>query len=105
MKVERPPIVIIDERPSSEYPDGAIKITERQVELLSYAGKGLSDAEIGTLLGLSRSTIRTHFSAIYTKLNVTNRTGAVVVCLQTGVLDIEQLFDEMRWTNGIPPHP
>jgi DNA-binding NarL/FixJ family response regulator len=51
--------------------------TTRQREILSFAGEGLTDAQIGRKLGLSSATVSKHLSRAYTRLGVPNRAAAV----------------------------
>jgi DNA-binding NarL/FixJ family response regulator len=52
-------------------PDSFQKIlTRREQEVLTYIGGGLSDSEIGKILGLSDLSIQTHRRNLFRKLNV-----------------------------------
>src|ERR671911_2148409 len=51
-------------------------LSVRQREILGYVVEGLSNAEIGTRLYLSESTIKQHLRAAYKLLGVSNRTEA-----------------------------
>jgi DNA-binding NarL/FixJ family response regulator len=52
-------------------------LTNREREILSYIGKGLTNKEIAKKLFISSNTIRTHIYHIYEKLHVSNRVEAV----------------------------
>lgn len=54
------------------------RLTQRQVSVLELVAKGLTNAEIASVLGISAGTVKTHVSAIITALDVTNRTEAAV---------------------------
>jgi TolB-like protein len=54
------------------------KLSRRQREVLQLAARGLTNAEIGDVLGISAETVRTHLAAILVRLQVTNRTEAAV---------------------------
>src|SRR3989440_1378160 len=47
---------------------------------------GLSNAEIGERLVIAEATVKTHLLRIFAKLDVTDRTRAVVVALDQGLL-------------------
>lgn len=51
-------------------------LTKRQTEVLAYVAKGLTNAEIGRLLGCTKGTVKVHVANIIQRLNVSNRTEA-----------------------------
>ena len=53
-------------------------ITVREAEILELMALGASNKEIATKLFISCLTVRTHSSNIFYKLNVRNRTQAVI---------------------------
>jgi DNA-binding NarL/FixJ family response regulator len=61
-------------------------LTERERDVLSLLGEGLSNAEIGRTLFLSASTVKDHVSAVLGKLDVTSRVQAALLA-QLGGLD------------------
>ena len=62
------------ERRRSPVPD----LTPRQWDLLHLIAGGRTNAQIARQLGLSEGTVRTHLENIYSRLQVSNRTAAVV---------------------------
>lgn len=58
------------------------KLTRRQCDILKLIATGSTNKEIGRSLGVSEATVRTHTTAIFKILNVTNRTQAVHVANQ-----------------------
>lgn len=52
-------------------------LSKREYEVLCKLAEGHSNKEIASLLFVSESTIKTHVSNIYTKLNVKRRTQAI----------------------------
>src|ERR1700722_10271319 len=62
-------------------------ITPRQAEVLSLASNGLTSAEIAEQIGVSPTTIRTHFDNIYGRLGVSDRCAAVATALRHGLID------------------
>ena len=62
-------------------------ITERELEILSLISEGASDREIAQKLYLSINTVKWHNRQIYQKLGVTNRTQAVALAAEKGLLD------------------
>jgi DNA-binding NarL/FixJ family response regulator len=61
-------------------------LTPRQLDVLEYLIQGKSNKEIGRELGLSEATVKAHLAAIFRCLNVDNRTEAVQVAGQRGLL-------------------
>ena len=56
---------------------GASTLTEAELRLLPYLATHLSFREIGERLYVSRDTVKSHAMAVYRKLSVNSRTGAV----------------------------
>lgn len=52
------------------------KFTNRQKEILELLCSGNTNKKIGSMLGLTESTIRTHLTTIFKMLQVSNRTEA-----------------------------
>ncbi len=53
-------------------------LTERELEVLSLAGKGFTNKAIGVQLGISDRTVQGHLAKTYSKLQVSSRTEAVM---------------------------
>lgn len=68
-----------------------ISLSDRELEVLRLLAMGLSNANIAKRLFLSEGTIRNYTSAIFAKLNVSDRTQAAVVALRTGLVDVNKL--------------
>jgi DNA-binding NarL/FixJ family response regulator len=64
-------------------------LTEREVEVLRLAARGLTNKAIGRELGISDRTVQGHLANIYGKLNVGSRTEAVTEALKQGWIAIE----------------
>jgi DNA-binding NarL/FixJ family response regulator len=62
-------------------------ITERQVEILELAARGLSRRQIAERLVVSPSTVKTHFENTYARLGVKNRAAAVAEAIRLGLVD------------------
>jgi DNA-binding CsgD family transcriptional regulator/tetratricopeptide (TPR) repeat protein len=54
-----------------------VGLTARELEVLRLVANGLTDAQIAEQLVISRRTVNTHLSSIYSKLGVNSRTAAV----------------------------
>lgn len=61
-------------------------LTAREVDVLQAVADGLSNAEIGSRLVIAEATVKTHLLRVFAKLDVNDRTHAVVVALDRGLL-------------------
>ncbi len=61
------------------------KLTERETEVLSLMARGLNNMDIASHLHLSEGTVRNHVSAILNKLEVSDRTQAVIIAIRHGL--------------------
>ncbi len=66
-------------------------LTEREIEVLKRAAKGMRNREIAEELFLSIRTVEAHLSSIFNKLGVGSRTEAVVYCLKKGLVPLVDL--------------
>jgi DNA-binding NarL/FixJ family response regulator len=65
-------------------------LSTREVEVLTLVAKGASNKEIARTLHISEATVKSHLIHIFSKLGVTDRTAAVTVALERGLLSLEQ---------------
>jgi LuxR family maltose regulon positive regulatory protein len=65
---------------------GASTLTEAELRLLPYLATHLSFREIGERRYVSRHTVKSHAVAVYRKLNVSSRNGAVERARELGLL-------------------
>jgi DNA-binding NarL/FixJ family response regulator len=65
-------------------------LTPREHQILELLAKGLTNKQIGTVLQISEHTARNHVNSILDKLDVSDRTEAVVIALQQGLVSIPQ---------------
>ncbi len=63
----------------------AENLTGREVEVLRLIAHGFSNAEIADRLYLSEGTVRNHVSAIFSKLEVSDRTQAAIIAIRHGL--------------------
>jgi DNA-binding NarL/FixJ family response regulator len=59
-------------------------LSPREMEILQYVTRGLSNKEIASRLGISHQTVKNHMTAILHKLDVEDRTQAAVYALRHG---------------------
>ena len=72
-------------RSLAEHSPGS-ELTEREMQVLQLLIKGLSNNEIGGLLGCSKNTAKFHVKNILVKLQVSDRTEAATAAFQRGIL-------------------
>jgi DNA-binding NarL/FixJ family response regulator len=64
------------------------QLTPREKEVVALLVAGKSNKEIGVALDISEATIKSHVSVILVKLSACDRTQAVVIALQRGILHL-----------------
>jgi NarL family two-component system response regulator LiaR len=62
------------------------ELTERELEVLSFAGRGFTNKAIGVQLGISDRTVQGHLARIFNKLQAASRTEAVMRAVSLGWL-------------------
>jgi DNA-binding NarL/FixJ family response regulator len=63
-------------------------LSVRELEVLALVAKGLSNKEIARKLKISEATVKTHLLHTFEKLGVDDRTAAVTVALERGILHL-----------------
>ena len=64
------------------------ELTEREREVLQLMATGRSNQEIGAALCITEGTVKFHVSSILAKLGVGNRTEAVTLAAQQGLVQL-----------------
>ena len=68
---------------------GTSDLSPREIEMLTMAARGHSNATMAKLLGISASTVKFHLNNAYTKLGVPSRTAAISVAVKRGIISID----------------
>jgi len=63
------------------------KLSDREIEVLALISQGKSNKEIADLLFVTDNTVKMHVKKILLKLRANDRTQAVVIAIQRGLLD------------------
>jgi DNA-binding NarL/FixJ family response regulator len=63
-------------------------LTPREIEVLTLVAKGLANKEIADRLGTASGTVKMHIQNILTKLDASDRTHAVTIALQRGIIHL-----------------
>ena len=63
------------------------KLSQREIEVLGLISKGKGNKEIADLIFVTENTVKMHVKKILLKLKANDRTQAVVIAIQRGLLD------------------
>lgn len=63
-------------------------LTARQLEILGYLAKGLSNRDIASLLNISEDGVKFHLRSLFSKLGAATRTEAVAIALGKHLLKV-----------------
>ena len=80
------PVEVAD-RLNQYFPQGGL--TPREVEVLTFVARGLANKEIADHLGTASGTIKMHIQNILGKLGAADRTHAVTIAIQRGILHLD----------------
>src|SRR5258706_10242482 len=78
----------VAERLAEHFPQ--VALTSREVEVLGHVARGLSNKEIAHKLGIAGGTIKIHVQNILGKLRASDRTHAVTIALQRGIIRLDK---------------
>jgi two-component system, NarL family, response regulator len=71
---------------ASRLPDS--ELSSREMEVLRLLMSGKKNKDIASMLGITEATVKSHVSAILMRLNVNDRTEAVVTALRRGLVHL-----------------
>jgi DNA-binding NarL/FixJ family response regulator len=61
-------------------------LSSREIEVLHLVAVGLTNKEVGRTLNISQFTVRNHLNHITQKLDASDRTEAIFIAMQTGLI-------------------
>ena len=79
----------VSARKDDDRQSGPWSLTQRELEVLQLLAEGTTNGEISQRLYISPKTTKNHLAAIFQKLDVTNRTHALVRAVVMGLVTIE----------------
>ncbi len=65
------------------------QLTRREVTVVELLAKGMRNKEIAATLDISEDTVEVHLRNIFEKLQVTDRTAALMVALRRGIVHLD----------------
>jgi ATP/maltotriose-dependent transcriptional regulator MalT len=65
------------------------RLSSRELEVLQLVAEGASNRDIASRLHISQATVKSHLIHIFGKLGVSDRTAAVTVALQRGIMRLD----------------
>lgn len=80
---------LVDQYATRATPPDAARLsvlTERELEVLRLIGRGLSNREISQTLWIAESTVKTHITRLFMKLDLHDRAQAVVLAYESGLV-------------------
>ncbi|SCL29860.1 DNA-binding response regulator, NarL/FixJ family, contains REC and HTH domains [Micromonospora pallida] len=66
-------------------------LTDRETEVLTLVGRGLSNQEIAQALSISMGTVKTHIGSLLSKLHARDRAQLVIAAYERGLVSTPQL--------------
>jgi DNA-binding NarL/FixJ family response regulator len=76
----------VAERLSEYFP--AVALTVREIEVLTLVAQGMANKEIAAQLGKASGTVKMQVQSILAKLGATDRTQAVTIAVQRGIIHL-----------------
>jgi DNA-binding NarL/FixJ family response regulator len=63
-------------------------LTDREIAILSLAASGNSNKATGAMLDITEETVKGHMKSIFSKLGARDRTHAVTIAIQRGLIEV-----------------
>lgn len=65
-----------------------VSLSHREIQVLTLIAQGKANKQISGELGLSSNTVKTHIARIFAKLDASDRTQAVTIAIQRGLVKL-----------------
>ena len=76
---------ILDRYSQAKLDPGAESLTQREIEILTLLGQGVSSTEeLAERLFISQKTVKNHLASVFSKLSISDRTQAAVEAIRLG---------------------
>lgn len=82
-------VLQLDRYFQTQHPNDPV-LTKREQEVLQLFANGKSTVEVSRALTISQKTVKNHLTSIYQKLNVRDRTEAVLLAVRMGLIKLER---------------
>jgi DNA-binding CsgD family transcriptional regulator len=73
--------------PAEKTPPTDLPLSDREIEVLQQVAMGRTNKEVALALSISEQTVKNHLRHIYSKLDVNDRTSAILVANRSGLID------------------
>lgn len=74
--------------PTTDFQDPLLLLTKRECQVLQLVAMGKNNKAVADALYISEKTVKNHVSSILQKMNVKDRTHAVVLAIRRGWVDV-----------------
>jgi DNA-binding NarL/FixJ family response regulator len=71
--------------------DGRDVLSRRETEVLTLVARGLANKHVAQQLRITESTVKTHLTAIFSKLGLVSRTQLALYAARTGLVVLDQI--------------
>ena len=78
---------VLDDGTVTSFRKAAISLTDRERDVLNWAGRGKTAGETASILGISSETVETHIKNAVARLEAGNKTHAVAKAIMVGVIE------------------
>ena len=68
--------------------DNKLQLSPRQIEMLHYAAKGLTNADISRILGIGVDCVKAHMKTAFSRLGASNRSEAVAIAIRHKLISL-----------------
>jgi DNA-binding NarL/FixJ family response regulator len=68
--------------------ENTLQLSPRQIEILHYAAKGLTNADISRVLGIGVDCVKAHMKTAFSRLGASNRSEAVAIAIRHKLISL-----------------